>query len=137
MDNIPSCFFADTYPQEIASAETNIFCNPSPLRHFLFPNATVFLSETILIHRQNASVVISIDSLFLWICAILLTESKDSDMHKDRTRDPAAIYKDLIAALKAQVEKQEQIIRTQDETIRLLQEHNEELAAFLNYYAEH
>ncbi len=58
-------------------------------------------------------------------------------MHKDRNREPAAIYEDLIAALKAQVEKQEQIIRTQDETIRLLQEHNEELAAFLNYYTQH
>lgn len=58
-------------------------------------------------------------------------------MHKDRNREPAAIYEDIIAALKAQVEKQEQTIRTQDETIRLLQEHNEELAAFLNYYTQH
>lgn len=58
-------------------------------------------------------------------------------MQKDSNRNPAAIYEDLVAALKAQVEKQEQIIRTQDETIRLLQEHNEELAAFLNYYTQH
>lgn len=58
-------------------------------------------------------------------------------MQKDSNRNPAAIYEDLVAALKAQVEKQEQIIQTQDETIRLLQEHNEELATFLNYYTHH
>ncbi len=58
-------------------------------------------------------------------------------MHGNINRDPAAIYEDLVAALEAQVEKQKQIIRAQDETIRLLQEHNEELAAFLDYYAKH
>ena len=137
MDNVPSCFFADTYPQEIASTEANISYNHSPLRHFLFPNATVFLPKTALIHRQNASRAISADSLFLQLYVILLPESEGSDMQKDSNRNPAAIYEDLVAALKAQVEKQEQIIRTQDETIRLLQEHNEELAAFLNYYTQH
>ena len=53
-------------------------------------------------------------------------------MGNDRNRDPAAIYEENIAILKAQVEKQEQIIRAQDETIQMLQEHNEELAAFLD-----
>ena len=53
-------------------------------------------------------------------------------MGNDRNRDPAAIYEEIIAILKAQVEKQEQIIRAQDETIQMLQEHNEELAAFLD-----
>lgn len=54
----------------------------------------------------------------------------------DRKRDPAAIYEEIIAILKAQVEKQERIIRAQDETIRMLQEHNEELAALLDYCCE-
>nr|WP_304430982.1 hypothetical protein [uncultured Acetatifactor sp.] len=53
-------------------------------------------------------------------------------MGNDRNRDPAAIYEEIIAILKAQVEKQEQTIRAQDETIQMLQEHNEELAAFLD-----
>ena len=57
-------------------------------------------------------------------------------MGNDRSRDPAAIYEEIIAILKAQVEKQEQIIQTQDETIRMLQEHNEELAAVLGHYCE-
>lgn len=57
-------------------------------------------------------------------------------MHKDRNRDPAAVYEDMVAALKAQIEKQDQIIRAQDETIRILQEQNEELAAFLDRYTK-
>ena len=57
-------------------------------------------------------------------------------MHKDRNRNPADIYGSLVAALEAQVEKQGQIIRMQDETIKLLQKQNEELAAFLDYYCE-
>lgn len=57
-------------------------------------------------------------------------------MGNDRSRDPAAIYEEIIAILKAQVEKQEQTIRAQDETIRMLQEHNEELAAFLEHCRE-
>lgn len=57
-------------------------------------------------------------------------------MHKDRNRDPADICEDLVAVLEAQVEKQKEIIRIQDETIRSLQKHNEELAAFLDYYYE-
>lgn len=57
-------------------------------------------------------------------------------MGNDRNRDPAAIYEEIIAILKAQVEKQEQIIRAQDETIRMLQEQNEELAAFLDRCCE-
>ena len=55
-------------------------------------------------------------------------------MDNDRNRNPAAIYEDMIAILKAQVEKQEQIIQAQDETIQMLQEHNEELAAVLDHY---
>lgn len=57
-------------------------------------------------------------------------------MDNDRNRNPAAVYEDMIAILKAQVEKQEQIIQTQDETIRMLQEHNEELAALLDHCCE-
>lgn len=41
-------------------------------------------------------------------------------MENDRNRNPAAVYEDMIAILKAQVEKQEQIIQTQDETIRIV-----------------
>ena len=33
-------------------------------------------------------------------------------MENDRNRNPAAVYEDMIAILKAQVEKQEQIIQT-------------------------
>lgn len=57
-------------------------------------------------------------------------------MGNDRNRDPAAIYEEIIAILKTQVEKQEQIIQAQDGTIRMLQEHNEELAAFLKHCCE-
>lgn len=96
----------------------------------------LFLAKPRLIHGQNASTPIPADSLFLWSCAILLTESEGSDMDNDRNRNPAAVYEDMIAILKAQVEKQERIIRAQDETIRMLQEHNEELAALLDYCCE-
>ena len=57
-------------------------------------------------------------------------------MHKDRNRNPADIYGDLVTVLEAQIEKQKQVIQAQDETIRLLQKQNEELAAFLDYYCE-
>lgn len=58
-------------------------------------------------------------------------------MPKDRNRDAAVVREDLIAALKSQIEKQERIIRAQDETIQILQEQNEELAAFLDRYTKH
>lgn len=38
----------------------------------------------------------------------------------------------LIEALETQIEKQEQIIETQEETIRILKEHNDELMAVIN-----
>ncbi len=57
-------------------------------------------------------------------------------MENARNRDPSAIYEDLVAALEAQVKKQEEIIQIQDETIQALQKHNEELAAFLDYCYE-
>ena len=57
-------------------------------------------------------------------------------MGNDRSHDPAAIYEEIIAILKAQVEEQERTIQAQDETIRVLQEHNEELAALLDHCCE-
>ena len=95
-----------------------------------------FLPETVLIHGQNASMATQADSLFWELCAILLMEREDYDMASDRNRDPAAIYEDLVAALEAQVKKQEEIIRIQDETIQALRKHNGELAAFLDHYHE-
>lgn len=135
MDNISPYFFAHTYLKKIPSAETHFSYDPGTLVHFPFHRTTVTLSETTLIHRQNASTVIPSDSLFLLLCVMLLSESEDSDMYKDRS--PAAVYEDLVAALKAQIEKQDQIIRAQDETIRLLQEQNEEMVAFLDRYTKH
>lgn len=38
----------------------------------------------------------------------------------------------LIEALETQIKKQEEIIETQEETIRLLMEHNDELMAVIN-----
>ena len=38
----------------------------------------------------------------------------------------------LIEALETQIKKQEEIIETQKETIRILMEHNDELMAVLN-----
>lgn len=38
----------------------------------------------------------------------------------------------LIEALETQIEKQEQIIETQEETIRILMEHNDELMAVID-----
>ncbi len=38
----------------------------------------------------------------------------------------------LIEALEKQIEKQEQIIENQEETIRILKEHNDELMAVIN-----
>jgi len=63
-------------------------------------------------------------------------EREGYEMDNDRNRDPAAIYEGLVAALEAQVKKQEEIIQIQDETIQALKKHNEELAAFLDYYYE-
>lgn len=38
----------------------------------------------------------------------------------------------LIEALEKQIEKQDEIIKTQDETIRILMEHNDELMSVIN-----
>ncbi len=38
----------------------------------------------------------------------------------------------LIAALETQIQKQEEIIKTQEDTIRILKEHNHELARVLD-----
>lgn len=38
----------------------------------------------------------------------------------------------LIEALETQIEKQEQIIKTQEETIRILMEHNDDLMAVID-----
>ncbi len=38
----------------------------------------------------------------------------------------------LIEALETQIEKQEQIIETQEETIRILMEHNDDLMAVID-----
>lgn len=57
-------------------------------------------------------------------------ESENKDMQTGKEREPAAIYGEQVAALQAQVKKQEQIINiinTQEETVRILTEHNEEL----------
>lgn len=136
MDNVPCWVFAGTYPQKVLPAGTEILCKSGSQRHFSSLGAMLSLLESMLIHGQNAGTAIPADSLFLCSCAILLTESEGSDMENDRSRDPAAIYEEIIAILKAQVEKQEQTIRAQDETIRMLQEHNEELAAFLGHCRE-
>ncbi len=37
-----------------------------------------------------------------------------------------------IAAMEAQIEKQDQVIQTQEETIRILTKHNDELMKFLD-----
>ena len=138
MDNIPCFFFCRHLSTKISPTETGIFHNPGFGWHLPFPEAKLFLPETILIHRQNAGMAISVNSLFPYFYAILLPESEGFDMHKDRNRDPADICEDLVAVLEAQVEKQKEIIRIQDETIRSLQKHNEELAAFLDcYYEKH
>ncbi len=38
----------------------------------------------------------------------------------------------LIAALETQIQKQEEIIKTQEDTIRILKEHNKELTKILD-----
>ncbi len=38
----------------------------------------------------------------------------------------------LIAALESQIQKQEEIIKTQEETIRILENHNNELTGILD-----
>ncbi len=58
-------------------------------------------------------------------------------MKPDKHREPAAIYGDLVAALEAQVEKQDQIIRIQEETIQALTKQNEELMAFIDRLSRH
>lgn len=42
-----------------------------------------------------------------------------------------------IAAMEAQIEKQDQIIQTQEETIRILTKHNDELMEFLDRLFPH
>lgn len=136
MDNVPCCFSTATYPQKVSPAGTVIMCKTRLWSIFHPLGAILFCPEHALIHGQNASTAIQADSLFLCSCAILLKESEGSDMGIDRKRDPAAIYEEIIAILKAQVEEQERIIQAQDETIRVLQEHNEELAALLDHCCE-
>ncbi len=136
MDNVPCYFFVGTYPQKILPVGTEILGKSSLQEHFSSLGAILFLPEDLLIHSQNAGTAIPAGSLFLCPCAILLTESEGSDMGNDRSRDPAAIYEEIIAILKAQVEEQERTIQAQDETIRVLQEHNEELAALLDHCCE-
>lgn len=58
-------------------------------------------------------------------------------MKPDKHREPAAIYGDLVAALEAQVEKQDQIIRIQEETIQALTKQNEELMTFIDRISRH
>ncbi len=41
----------------------------------------------------------------------------------------------LIAALEAEIRKQDEIIRTQEKTIELLTQHNHELTAFLDQFS--
>ena len=58
-------------------------------------------------------------------------------MKPDKNRETAAICGELVAALEAQVEKQDQIIRIQEETIQALTEHNEKLMAFIDRLSRH
>ena len=58
-------------------------------------------------------------------------------MKPDKNREPAVICGELVAALEAQVEKQDQIIRIQEETIQALTEHNEKLMAFIDRLSRH
>jgi len=76
VDNISCWFFAGTYPQEISATETGIIQNPDFETHFPFSGAAVFLTETVLIHRQNASMAISGNSLFLYFYAIFFNRKR-------------------------------------------------------------
>lgn len=51
-----------------------------------------------------------------------------NDTEKRSSRDK------LIAALEAEIRKQDEIIRTQEKTIALLTQHNHELTAFLDQF---
>ena len=53
------------------------------------------------------------------------------------TKNMPPVWDRLIAALEAQIEKQEEIIRTQEETIRILSEHNDELMKLLRKSTKH
>lgn len=52
-------------------------------------------------------------------------------MQKDNSKN-SPVRDRLIEALETQIEKQEQIIETQEETISILKEHNDELMAEIN-----
>lgn len=52
-------------------------------------------------------------------------------MHQDNGKNIPARDR-LIEALETQINKQDEIIKTQDETIRILTEHNDELMAVIN-----
>lgn len=52
-------------------------------------------------------------------------------MQKDNSKN-FPVRDRLIEALETQIEKQEQIIETQEETIKILKEHNNELMAVIN-----
>lgn len=52
-------------------------------------------------------------------------------MQKDNSKN-FPVRDRLIEALETQIEKQEQIIETQEETISILKEHNDELMAVIN-----
>lgn len=55
----------------------------------------------------------------------------DTHMQQDNGKNIPARDR-LIEALKTQINKQDEIIKTQNETIRILMEHNDELMAVIN-----
>ena len=52
-------------------------------------------------------------------------------MQQDKSKN-ISVRDRLIEALETQIEKQEQIIEPQEETIKILMEHNDELMAVIN-----
>ena len=74
--------------------------------------------------------MISADSLFFTDSVILFIESGDE--YETRRHKNLSSRDQLIAALETQIQKQEEIIKTQEETIRILEEHNNELTGIFD-----
>lgn len=136
VDNVPCCFFSDTYPQQISPHRNRNPMGAQCPEHFPSMESHAFPLQNGTYPRSKCRCCYSGRFAFFGLLCYTLMEREGHEMDNDRNRDPGAIYEDLVSALEAQVKKQEEIIQIQDETIRALRKHNEELAAFLDHCHE-
>ena len=136
VDNVPCCFFRILIHRKKSPHRNRNLVQTRYLKHFPSTQGHTFPPGNDTYPRSKCQYGYSDRFAFFGVLCYTLMEREGYDMENARNRDPSAIYEDLVAALEAQVKKQEEIIQIQDETIQALRKHNEELSAFLDYYYE-